>query len=440
MANWTGVITNAGNNVLLEWINEKTLHFNSAAAGQGTVETVGMLAQTALVNQKQVASIIGAERVSMGIRLKIRITAPQAAYTLNQYGVWASITGGSTTMIALFQHEKGIPIPSAAESPDFVYTFYALISTSNTGKWTVNIDTSASVTLEEMNAAIATAVATKEGVIKDASEKDSLADADCIAVVDSADGGKTKRVMWSTVKAALAKLFVPLTRKINGKTLSSDVTLTGEDIKVSASSSTTIDAVLAPLGGATTAQGIVDALGALLAVAAAAAYNPEGSYAVGDYCTHGGKLHKCGTPIESGEAWNAAHWTETSVAAELAGKASSVPPEEYAIVPKNGAQLRPGCKNAFSIDPFGKVTINGILTSTAYLANSTVLFTLPASFAPSETTSGAAYCLDSTNTAHPCSLVIEQNGDVRFGCNSIPADHGIYTLEFSINFQAGGVL
>ncbi|WP_034972045.1 hypothetical protein, partial [Agathobaculum desmolans] len=240
MANWTGVITNAGNNVLLEWINEKTLHFDSAAAGQGTVETVGMLAQTALVNQKQVASIIGAERVSKGIRLKIRITAPQAAYTLNQYGVWASITGGSTTMIALFQHEKGIPIPSAAESPDFVYTFYALISTSNTGKWTVNIDTSASVTLEEMNAAIATAVATKEGLIKDASQKASLADADCIAVVDSADGGKTKRVLWSTVKAVLAKLFVPQTRKINNKPLSADVTLTGEDIKVTGSDETTI--------------------------------------------------------------------------------------------------------------------------------------------------------------------------------------------------------
>ena len=56
----------------------------------------------------------------------------------------------------------------------------------------------------------------------------------------------------------------------------------------------------------------------LLAVAAAAAYDPEGSYAVGDYCTHGGGLHKCGTPIPDGEPWNAEHWTETSVAEELA--------------------------------------------------------------------------------------------------------------------------
>lgn len=70
--------------------------------------------------------------------------------------------------------------------------------------------------------------------------------------------------------------------------------------------------------GETTVQGVVDAFGIFLAISAAAAYDPEGSYAVGDYCTHGGKLHKCNTPIPSGEAWNAEHWTATTVAAELA--------------------------------------------------------------------------------------------------------------------------
>lgn len=62
----------------------------------------------------------------------------------------------------------------------------------------------------------------------------------------------------------------------------------------------------------------------LLAVAAAAAYDPEGSYAVGDYCTHGGGLHKCNTPIPSGEAWNEEHWTATTVAAELVGKSNGL--------------------------------------------------------------------------------------------------------------------
>lgn len=70
--------------------------------------------------------------------------------------------------------------------------------------------------------------------------------------------------------------------------------------------------------GATTVQGVVDAFGIFLAISAAAVYDPEKSYAVGDYCTHGGKLHKCGTAIPDGEAWNAAHWTETTVAKELA--------------------------------------------------------------------------------------------------------------------------
>ena len=150
-------------------------------------------------------------------------------------------------MIALFQHEDGIPIPSATESPDFVYTFYALISTSNTGEWTVNIDTSALVTLDDVATAIATAVATKEGLIKNAAVKNSIADADAVAVVDSADDSKTKRVLWSTIKAALNQLFVPLTRKINSKALSADVTLTGDDIKTSASDSTTLSSSLSNL-------------------------------------------------------------------------------------------------------------------------------------------------------------------------------------------------
>lgn len=76
--------------------------------------------------------------------------------------------------------------------------------------------------------------------------------------------------------------------------------------------------------GVTTAQGVVDAFGIFLAISAAAAYDPEGSYAVGDYCTHGGNLHKCGTAIPDGEPWNAEHWTTTTVAAELAELSSQL--------------------------------------------------------------------------------------------------------------------
>ena len=58
------------------------------------------------------------------------------------------------------------------------------------------------------------------------------ADGDGVMIADSADGGKAKRLLWSNVKASLGKLFVPLARKINGKALSADVTLTAADIKM----------------------------------------------------------------------------------------------------------------------------------------------------------------------------------------------------------------
>ena len=165
MATWNGVITNAGNSLLNEWVNEKTLNFDSAAAGQGTVAAAAMMAQTALVNEKQTASLLGGERVSSGIRLKLRIAAPNTAYTLNQFRVSASVDAGASAMIALFQLEQGVPIPSKTESPDFVYTFYALISCSNTGTWTVTVDTSACVTQSDMSAAITEAVKTKQDKI-----------------------------------------------------------------------------------------------------------------------------------------------------------------------------------------------------------------------------------------------------------------------------------
>ena len=66
------------------------------------------------------------------------------------------------------------------------------------------------------------------------------ADGDGVMIADSADGGKAKRLLWSSVKTALGKLFVPLARKVNGKTLAEDVTLTGENIAVSTTDSTPI--------------------------------------------------------------------------------------------------------------------------------------------------------------------------------------------------------
>ena len=49
--------------------------------------------------------------------------------------------------------------------------------------------------------------------------KAAPADGDGVMIADSADGGKDKRLLWSNVKAARGKLFVPLARKVNGLSL-----------------------------------------------------------------------------------------------------------------------------------------------------------------------------------------------------------------------------
>ena len=80
--------------------------------------------------------------------------------------------------------------------------------------------------------------------------KAAPADDDGVMIADSADGGKAKRLLWSNVKAALGKLFVPLARTVNGKTLSADVTLTGDTIPVSATDPTPVsEALTASRGG-----------------------------------------------------------------------------------------------------------------------------------------------------------------------------------------------
>lgn len=161
-AKWDGVITNGGNDLLNSWVTGKVLTFDHAAAGTGYVADIPLMAQTALVNQKQIVSIVGAEKVPEGCRLKLQVTPIDTGYKLNQFGVWASVTGSAVTMIAIFQHKDGIPIPSKSETPDFAFTFYATVMCSNKGEWTVNLDASALVTHGDMEAAIGEAVAKKQ--------------------------------------------------------------------------------------------------------------------------------------------------------------------------------------------------------------------------------------------------------------------------------------
>lgn len=49
----------------------------------------------------------------------------------------------------------------------------------------------------------------------------------------------------------------------------------------------------------------------------AAEYSASATYAVGDLCYKDGVLYRCSSAITTAEAWNAAHWTATTVAGEI---------------------------------------------------------------------------------------------------------------------------
>lgn len=161
MAKWTGVVTNKGAELLAAWAEGTTLNIYSAAAGTGTVAEAAMIAQTALAGQKQAASIVSHSKAdgATGLKIQLQITAPSTGYTLNQFGIWAKVGSGEGKLLALFQNSEGINVPSASDSPDFVYTFYGLIMISNTGSISVTVDASAVVTTATMQAAIAAAIA-----------------------------------------------------------------------------------------------------------------------------------------------------------------------------------------------------------------------------------------------------------------------------------------
>lgn len=170
------VVTNAGKALLQQWAGGGTLTIDGAKAGAGAVSQLNLINQTAVTQEKQTLSIISAKQVEGGTQFHVQITAPDAGYTAKQIGIYGRLDGGDSTLIALYQDESGITVPSKAEMPDFVYAFYATIQVSNTGTLSVTLDASALVTQATLNAAVA----------KAGDMKKSVYDADGDGVVDNA--------------------------------------------------------------------------------------------------------------------------------------------------------------------------------------------------------------------------------------------------------------
>lgn len=156
---WSGAVTNVGVALLKKWATGGTLTITKAQSGSGFVNTSQLAAQAALTNPVQTLTITGYQTGDTGVTYRVQILAHTVEYTLRQIGIFAKLDTGAETLIAIFEDETGLTIPSSADVSDFVFSFSATVQMSNTGSLTVNMDTSALVSRSEMEAYVEEALA-----------------------------------------------------------------------------------------------------------------------------------------------------------------------------------------------------------------------------------------------------------------------------------------
>lgn len=151
---WKGVITNAGSALLARRGERSVLTVSRAAAGAGRVSDVLLMSQTALADERQTMSIVSRTATAEGHKIECVIGPPEAGYRMTQYGLWAKLDGGAETLLAIFQNDQDVAIPSKADSPDFSVTIWSLLTFSNVGSLEITVDASAAVSYADLMAMI----------------------------------------------------------------------------------------------------------------------------------------------------------------------------------------------------------------------------------------------------------------------------------------------
>ena len=151
----SAVLTNSGLNLMVQWVDGAVLTIDKATVGEGTVNEAYLMGQTQLVAEKKQLSIVRQDRVANGVRIQMQCTneGVTEAFTINQIGVWAHLNDGASVLLSIYQDDTGVLVPTNAEMPEYVFTFYAVLQVSNTGTLEVTIDASAVVTKAQLDEA-----------------------------------------------------------------------------------------------------------------------------------------------------------------------------------------------------------------------------------------------------------------------------------------------
>lgn len=176
----SAVLTNSGLNLMAQWVDGAVLTIDEATAGEGTVNEAYLMGQTQLVAEKKQLSIVRQDRVANGVRIQMQCTneGVTEAFTINQIGVWAHLNDGASVLLSIYQDDTGVLVPTNAEMPEYVFTFYAVLQVSNTGTLQVTIDASAVVTQGQLEAATAAIDAEIEKIVDGTTEVGHATNAD----------------------------------------------------------------------------------------------------------------------------------------------------------------------------------------------------------------------------------------------------------------------
>lgn len=176
------------------------------------------------------------------------------------------------------------------------------------------------------------------------------------------------------------------------------------------------------------------------AASAADAYDPSGTYAVGEYCIHDNTLYKCTTAITTPEAWTVGHWEATTVAAELEGLSASLsskvdktPPTEYDLPIAAGiAAVESGCYYSKTQDGIVNLVMS-CKKDTDGLVSDSIIATLPVDIRPAREVVANAFAATSGNVTYGCLIRIWPSGAVKIW---MPIAN-VNQVGFQVSFVAG---
>ena len=155
--NWEGVVTTQGLVLMEKFLLGSRLILDDARAGTGTVDLSELREQTALVDARQTPSVVAKFVKDEGAEIMVQFTAATERYCVNQIGLYAHLEDEESVLMAIYQDEEGVVIPSGEELPEFVYTFGAVIEMDNPGGLEVVINPKAFLTMDMLEEILAAA-------------------------------------------------------------------------------------------------------------------------------------------------------------------------------------------------------------------------------------------------------------------------------------------